>query len=54
MHYRLNDEQYRQLAAVAKSLNMGFWTEAISEEEINRKLHWEPKLLASTTVTCVI
>jgi indole-3-glycerol phosphate synthase/phosphoribosylanthranilate isomerase len=34
----LNDEQYRQLAAVAKSLNMGILTEAISEEEINRAI----------------
>ena len=32
----LNDAQYRELAAVAKSLNMGILTEAISEEEINR------------------
>ena len=34
----LNDEQYRELAAVAKSLNMGVLTEAISEEEINRAI----------------
>ena len=34
----LNDEQYRELAAVAKSLNMGILTEAISEEEINRAI----------------
>lgn len=34
----LNDEQYRELAAVAKSLNMGILTEAISEDEINRAI----------------
>lgn len=34
----LNDEQYRELAAVAKSLNMGVLTEAISEEEIDRAI----------------
>ncbi|WP_320152418.1 bifunctional indole-3-glycerol-phosphate synthase TrpC/phosphoribosylanthranilate isomerase TrpF [uncultured Tolumonas sp.] len=34
----LNDERYRELAAVAKSLNMGVLTEAISEEEINRAI----------------
>ncbi len=34
----LNDVQYRELAAVAKSLNMGILTEAISEEEINRAI----------------
>lgn len=34
----LNDEQYRELAAVAKSLNMGVLTEAISGEEINRAI----------------
>ncbi len=34
----LNDEQYRELAAVAKSLNMGVLTEAISEDEINRAI----------------
>ncbi len=34
----LNDEQYRELATVAKSLNMGVLTEAISEEEINRAI----------------
>ncbi|WP_338745832.1 bifunctional indole-3-glycerol-phosphate synthase TrpC/phosphoribosylanthranilate isomerase TrpF [Erwinia amylovora] len=32
----LNDEQYRQLAAVAHSLNMGVLTEAISDEELER------------------
>jgi Indole-3-glycerol phosphate synthase len=34
----LNDEQYRELATVAKSLNMGVLTEAISEEEIERAI----------------
>ncbi|WLS77047.1 bifunctional indole-3-glycerol-phosphate synthase TrpC/phosphoribosylanthranilate isomerase TrpF [Erwinia pyri] len=32
----LNDEQYRQLAAVAHSLNMGVLTEVISDEELER------------------
>ncbi|CAO96647.1 bifunctional indole-3-glycerol-phosphate synthase TrpC/phosphoribosylanthranilate isomerase TrpF [Erwinia tasmaniensis] len=32
----VNDEQYRQLAAVAHSLNMGVLTEAISDEELER------------------
>ncbi len=32
----LNDEQYRQLTAVAHSLNMGILTEVISEEELAR------------------
>ncbi|CAK9885125.1 MAG: Tryptophan biosynthesis protein TrpCF [Candidatus Erwinia impunctatus] len=32
----LTDDQYRQLAAVAHSLNMGVLTEAISEEELQR------------------
>ncbi|MFU9136123.1 bifunctional indole-3-glycerol-phosphate synthase TrpC/phosphoribosylanthranilate isomerase TrpF [Erwinia tasmaniensis] len=32
----LNDDQYRQLAAVAHSLNMGVLTEAISEDELAR------------------
>lgn len=32
----LNDEQYRQLAAVAHSLNMGVLTEVISDEELDR------------------
>nr|WP_154324891.1 bifunctional indole-3-glycerol-phosphate synthase TrpC/phosphoribosylanthranilate isomerase TrpF [Pantoea sp. 201603H] len=32
----LSDEQYRQLAAVAHSLNMGVLTEVISEEELER------------------
>lgn len=32
----LDDEQYRQLAAVAHSLNMGVLTEAISDEELAR------------------
>lgn len=34
----LNDEQYAELATVAKSLNMGILTEAISEEEIQRAI----------------
>ncbi|WP_158784944.1 bifunctional indole-3-glycerol-phosphate synthase TrpC/phosphoribosylanthranilate isomerase TrpF [Pantoea sp. BAV 3049] len=32
----LNDEQYRQLSAVAHSLNMGVLTEVISDEELER------------------
>lgn len=32
----LNDEQYRQLATVAHSLNMGVLTEVISDEELKR------------------
>jgi indole-3-glycerol phosphate synthase/phosphoribosylanthranilate isomerase len=32
----LNDEQYRQMAAVAHSLNMGVLTEVISDEELER------------------
>ena len=32
----LNDEQYRQLAAVAHGLNMGVLTEVISDEELER------------------
>ncbi|RRZ95939.1 bifunctional indole-3-glycerol-phosphate synthase TrpC/phosphoribosylanthranilate isomerase TrpF [Erwinia sp. 198] len=32
----VNDEQYRQLAAVAHSLNMGVLTEVISDEELAR------------------
>jgi len=32
----LDDEQYRQLAAVAHSLNMGVLTEVISDEELER------------------
>lgn len=32
----LTDEQYRQLAAVAHSLNMGVLTEVISDEELDR------------------
>ncbi|MGB9095184.1 bifunctional indole-3-glycerol-phosphate synthase TrpC/phosphoribosylanthranilate isomerase TrpF [Erwinia sp.] len=32
----LNDDQYRQLAAVAHSLNMGVLTEVISDEELER------------------
>ena len=34
----LNDEQYAELSAVAKSLNMGVLTEAISEDEIERAI----------------
>jgi len=34
----LNDQQYAELAAVAKSLNMGVLTEAISEDEIQRAI----------------
>nr|WP_321242529.1 bifunctional indole-3-glycerol-phosphate synthase TrpC/phosphoribosylanthranilate isomerase TrpF [uncultured Tolumonas sp.] len=41
----LNDEQYRELAAVAKSLNMGILTEAISEEEINRAIELSAEVI---------
>lgn len=34
----LDDEQYRELASVAKSLDMGILTEVISEEEVTRAL----------------
>ncbi|MFZ3388573.1 bifunctional indole-3-glycerol-phosphate synthase TrpC/phosphoribosylanthranilate isomerase TrpF [Buttiauxella gaviniae] len=34
----LNDEQYRQLAAVAHSLNMGVLTEVSNEEELERAI----------------
>ena len=35
----LDDQQYAELAAVAKSLNMGVLTEAISEDEIQRAIN---------------
>jgi len=34
----LNNEQYRQLAAVAHCFNMGVLTEVISEEELQRAI----------------
>src|SRR5699024_2883946 len=34
----LDDEQYRELAAVAKSLNMGVLTEISNEEELERAI----------------
>ncbi|WP_431222308.1 bifunctional indole-3-glycerol-phosphate synthase TrpC/phosphoribosylanthranilate isomerase TrpF [Serratia sp. L9] len=41
----LNDEQYRQLAAVAHSLNMGVLTEVISEEELQRAIQLEARVI---------
>jgi indole-3-glycerol phosphate synthase/phosphoribosylanthranilate isomerase len=41
----LDDEQYRQLAAVAHSLNMGVLTEVISEEEAARALRLGAKVV---------
>ncbi|HHQ6628959.1 TPA: bifunctional indole-3-glycerol-phosphate synthase TrpC/phosphoribosylanthranilate isomerase TrpF [Serratia fonticola] len=41
----LDDEQYRQLAAVAHSLNMGVLTEVISEEELQRAVQLEAKVI---------
>lgn len=41
----LNDEQYRQLAAVAHSLNMGVLTEVISEEELQRAVQLEARII---------
>ncbi|ELY6232116.1 bifunctional indole-3-glycerol-phosphate synthase TrpC/phosphoribosylanthranilate isomerase TrpF [Cronobacter sakazakii] len=40
----LDDEQYRQLAAVAHSLGMGVLTEVSNEEELERALHLEAKV----------
>ncbi|NIY46717.1 bifunctional indole-3-glycerol-phosphate synthase TrpC/phosphoribosylanthranilate isomerase TrpF [Cedecea colo] len=41
----LNDEQYRQLAAVAHSLNMGVLTEVSNEEELERAIALEAKVV---------
>ncbi|AHG18261.1 indole-3-glycerol phosphate synthase [Chania multitudinisentens RB-25] len=41
----LNDEQYRQLATVAHSLNMGVLTEVISEEELQRAVRLEAQVI---------
>ncbi|EIV2969867.1 bifunctional indole-3-glycerol-phosphate synthase TrpC/phosphoribosylanthranilate isomerase TrpF [Cronobacter sakazakii] len=41
----LDDEQYRQLAAVAHSLGMGVLTEVSNEEELERALRLEAKVV---------
>lgn len=41
----LNDEQYRQLAAVAHSLNMGVLTEVSNEDELARAILLEAKVV---------
>ncbi|MBV4411454.1 bifunctional indole-3-glycerol-phosphate synthase TrpC/phosphoribosylanthranilate isomerase TrpF [Enterobacteriaceae bacterium YMB-R22] len=41
----LNDDQYRQLAAVAHSLNMGVLTEASNEEEIERAIRLKARVV---------
>lgn len=41
----LNDIQYRQLAAVAHSLNMGVLTEVINEEELQRAIALEARVV---------
>lgn len=41
----LNDEQYRQLAAVAHSLKMGVLTEVSNEEELQRAIALEAKVV---------
>ncbi|MFC0225851.1 bifunctional indole-3-glycerol-phosphate synthase TrpC/phosphoribosylanthranilate isomerase TrpF [Serratia aquatilis] len=41
----LNDEQYRQLAAVARSLNMGVLTEVISIDELQRAVQLEARVI---------
>ena len=41
----LNDEQYVQLAAVAHSLNMGILTEASNEEELERAIKLNAKVV---------
>ncbi|EOV9654820.1 bifunctional indole-3-glycerol-phosphate synthase TrpC/phosphoribosylanthranilate isomerase TrpF [Cronobacter turicensis] len=41
----LDDDQYRQLAAVAHSLGMGVLTEVSNEEELERALHLEAKVV---------
>lgn len=50
----LDDEQYRQLAAVAHSLEMGVLTEVSNEEELERAIALGARSLASTTAICVI
>lgn len=41
----LNDDEYRQLAAVAHSLNMGVLTEASNEEELERAIRLEARVV---------
>lgn len=41
----LDDEQYRQLAAVAHSLKMGFLTEVSNEEELERAIALQAKVV---------
>ncbi|WP_435926683.1 bifunctional indole-3-glycerol-phosphate synthase TrpC/phosphoribosylanthranilate isomerase TrpF [Dryocola sp. BD613] len=41
----LDDDQYRQLAAVAHSLNMGVLTEVSNEEELERAIELEAKVV---------
>lgn len=41
----LDDEQYRQLSAVAHSLNMGVLTEVSNEEELERAITLEAKVV---------
>ena len=41
----LDDEQYRRLAAVAHSLNMGVLTEVSNEEELERAIRLEAKVV---------
>ena len=41
----LDDEQYRQLAAVAHSLNMGVLTEVSNEEELERAIALQAKVV---------
>ncbi|WP_187487735.1 bifunctional indole-3-glycerol-phosphate synthase TrpC/phosphoribosylanthranilate isomerase TrpF [Duffyella gerundensis] len=41
----LNDDEYRQLAAVAHSLNMGVLTEVSNEEELERAIALEAKVV---------
>ncbi|MEZ2574155.1 bifunctional indole-3-glycerol-phosphate synthase TrpC/phosphoribosylanthranilate isomerase TrpF [Buttiauxella ferragutiae] len=41
----LDDEQYRQLAAVAHSLNMGVLTEVSNEEELERAIELKAKVV---------
>lgn len=50
----LDDEQYRQLAAVAHSLEMGVLTEVSNEEELERAIALGQRSLASTTAICAI
>lgn len=41
----LDDEQYRELAAVAQSLNMGVLTEVISAEEVARAIELDARVI---------